>query len=137
MNAARRTNPAARWAGRRGVWRPGDIEEGLPGYTMEAKEGELSLGIGRKRGEDDEEESTEMTETSINTETRASSRAGSTVTTATEVTTPLPAAMGGKRPEDLPPYIPPPPPAVLVKNGYIFGRVGSRQSVGSAPRSTS
>ena len=100
---------------------------------MEAKEGELSLGIGRKRGDEEEAESTETTEGSVNGETRGSSRAGSTITTATgngEVTI-------GKRPEDLPPYIPPPPPAVLVKNGYIFGKIGSRQSVGSTPRRTS
>ena len=118
------TNPAAPWSRRRAVWRPGDQEEGLPGYTMEAKEGELSLGIGRKRGEEEEQELSEAMERSIRETSQ--SRTGSTSTGSTEVTTP-PSA------EELPPYIPPPPPpAVLVKGGYLFGRVGSRQSVGSA-----
>jgi hypothetical protein len=125
------TNPAAPWSRRRAVWRPGDAEEGLPGYTMEAKEGELSLGIGRKRGSEEENELAEALERSISEQTRES-RPESTITTGgnTEVTTP-------KRTEELPPYIPPPAPAVLVKNGYIFGRIGSRQSVASAPRGIS
>jgi hypothetical protein len=137
-NARPRTNPAAPWSRTRAVWRPGDPEEGLPGYTMEAKEGELSLGMGRKRAVE-EEELREALERSISEGSRGS-EAGSTITTAAgnaEVTTPLPATTGGNPAEELPPYIPPPPPAVLLKNGYIFGRIGSRQSVGSASRSTS
>ena len=134
-NGPTRNNLTAPWSRRRAVWRPEDPEEGLPGYTMEAKDGELSLGIGRKRAVE-ERDLTEAIERSIR-ETRES-RTGSVITTATgrtEVTTPPPAEMGA---EELPPYIPPPPPpAVLLKGGYLFGRAGSRQSVGSASRMTS
>lgn len=121
-NDRRSTNAAAPWSRRRAVWRPGDPEEGLPGYTMEAKDGELSLGIGRKRAEE-EQELSEAMERSIRETSQ--SRTGSSGTGFTEVTAP-PSA------EELPPYIPPPPPAVLVKGGYLFGKIGSRQSVGSA-----
>ena len=47
---------------------------------MEAKEGELSLGIGRKKGEEDEDELAETIERSITEETRES-RTESTMTT--------------------------------------------------------
>lgn len=137
MNDPPSTNPATRRPRRRGVWRPGDPEEGLPGYTTQASDGELSLGVGRKRGEDEEYELSEATDRSISGDTRES-RPGSTVmTTTTGGATGLITPPTTKPDEELPPYIPPPAPAILVTDGYLFGRAGSRLSVGSGPRRTS
>jgi len=124
---------------RRGVWRPGQPDEGLPGYTMEAKDGEMSLGVGRKRTDDEEYELEEHID-------RTSGESGTQEEIGREVRQPSVASVGSARrdgrdlsprppngavkpPETLPPYIPPPSPALLADSG--FGRVASRNSVSS------
>jgi hypothetical protein len=111
----------------RGVWRATQ-EEGLPGYTVQARGGELSLGTGRKRADEEDYEMTEPRSSDLTDErTRENS-----VATVLETDEPPPVATeaGDKAAEALPPYIPPPPPipAVLAEAAY---RVSSRQSTSS------
>lgn len=108
---------------RRGVWRPIDPEEGLPGYTTEASVGELSLGTGIKIRDDAEYELAESLGRSSG-ETR-DTRTPSLGASMTEVNPP---GTPPTRPaEVLPPYIPPPSPAFLA-GGRSHGRRGSYQS---------
>jgi hypothetical protein len=129
---------------RLGVWRPGHPDEGLPGYTMEAKDGEMSLGVGRKRTDEEEYEMEDHVE-------RTSGESGTQEEIGREARQPSVASVGsargdgeplstrpsngaGKPSETLPPYIPPPSPAFLADSG--FGRVGSRNSVSSTRRNS-
>lgn len=124
---------------RGGVWRPGRPDEGLPGYTLEAKAGEMSLGVGRNRTDDDESIDRTTTESSEQTEMGWDSRQPSFTSVASvrgdggELTT-RPSNGTAKSSETLPPYIPPPSPALLGSRG--FGRVGSRSSVSSTRRNS-
>ncbi len=114
---------------RRGVWRAEQPEEGLPGYTMEASGGEMSLGVGRKRS--DEPEEYELAETLTNGPSNGEGRTSREPSVATahegDENTPTSAT---KPSEALPPYIPPPAPAVVADGGSL-GRIASRQSQNS------
>ena len=121
----------------RGVWRPGQSDEGLPGYTIEAKDGEMSLGVGRKRTDEEEYELEDHVD-------RTSGESGSQEEIEREARHPSVASIasarddGGERPstrvamppEMLPPYIPPPSPALLADSG--FGRIASRRNSASS-----
>ena len=83
----------------RRVWRAENAQNGAPTYTVQAGDGELSLGIGRKQST----EEYELHE--VNTHSEPAS--GDTSEQNAERTP--------SRPRDsLPPYIPPPQPAVTV-----------------------
>jgi len=108
----------------RGVWRAEPRAHGLPGYSLQAAEGELSLGTGRKPSL----EEYELTESRSNT-TRASrdTRRDSAVTTSGEDGEVQPEQQPRRsiRPGDpLPPYVPPPAPARVV----TVERVSSRRA---------
>jgi hypothetical protein len=96
---------------------------------MEATGGELSLGVGRKRSdaEEYEMEETVTTERTSGDERMARENSAATIQ-GEDAPTATPAAP--KPAESLPPYIPPPAPAV-VADGNGLGRIGSRQSQSS------
>ena len=111
---------------RRGVWRAQEPEEGLPGYTTEASGGELSLGVGRKRLNEAEEYELAVTLTTVrNSNEERTAREHSVATSHEGEETS--SAVATKSTEALPPYIPPPTPAVVADGGGL-GRVASRQS---------
>jgi len=118
----------------RGVWRAEQRTPGLPGYTVQAAEGELSLGTGRKPSL----EEYELTESISNT-TRLSrdTRRDSAATTSGEegeVQTepqPEPQPRRSVRPGDpLPPYVPPPAPARVVTVERVSSRRASETTRG-------
>jgi hypothetical protein len=98
---------------------------------MEASGGEMSLGIGRKRSDEPEEYELAETLTTVRNSSEPRTTREDSVATAHDVeeTPPPPAAAAAaaKPSEPLPPYIPPPTPA-LVADGEGFTRVASRQS---------
>lgn len=138
--------PSAR-ARRRGVWRSSQaVEDGVPGYTFEATGGELSLGMGRKLTD---EECYELTETPgqpevdrDNGDARSMRTQSSFATTAvigddgrsevrSEVRSEMRRPSGGMsvKEEELPPYVPPPSPAMVSDRLY---RAASIRSHGSS-----
>jgi hypothetical protein len=129
----------ARTTRRRGVWRASQaIDNGVPSYTVEAKDGEMSLGMGRKITDENFYELSEMpgqterssmdarslrTQTSFATTVVSDGRL-SNVETRSEHRRP-----SAPRNEDLPPYIPPPSPAIVADR---LGRSASFRSNGSS-----
>lgn len=113
---------------RQGVWRAQQPEEGLPGYTMEARGGEMSLGVGRKRSNEPEEYDLAETLPNVRSSGEGTTNRDS-VAAAHEADENTPSA-ATKLSEALPPYIPPPAPAVVADGGSL-GRVASRQSQNS------
>jgi len=121
---------------RRGVWRSSQaVEEGVPGYTVEAMGGELSLGMGRKHTD---EEFYELAENPGQTE----SISGDARSLRTQISRAMTAVIDdvqsearseirrpSTRDEELPPYIPPPSPAIVADRG--LGRSASFTSNGS------
>jgi hypothetical protein len=101
----------------------------VPGYTIEPTPGELSLGTGRKRSGVEEYE--------LGMVPSNGRTSGDTVDDATQPTTEpaptTPTVPATKPSENLPPYIPPPPPA-LIADGNSFARVPSRPVQNSAHR---
>ena len=115
---------------RRGVWRAQQPEEGLPGYTMEATGGEMSLGVGRKRSDEAADYDLAGTGTTIRASGEGRATREHSVATVHDGEEIPPTAAPANISESLPPYIPPPTPA-LVADGDGFGRVSSRQSQNS------
>lgn len=120
---------------RPGVWRSSQaIDYGVPSYTVEAADGEMSLGMGRKLTD---EHFYEMAETPGEAE-RENADARSLRTQTSFATTAVPEEVPGdnrtesRRPslrdEELPPYIPPPSPAIVADR---LGRSASFRSNGS------
>jgi hypothetical protein len=114
-NVTRQENPQ-RPRGSRTIRRP---EAGLPGYTLQPMRGELSLGVGRKRSNDEEYELAE---------TRTLHGAGEPdQTTQTEPqTASLPESSVAA---SLPPYIPPPEPVTTVSRTANFRPGSPRRGV--------
>lgn len=115
---------------RRGVWRAQHPEEGLPGYTMEATGGEMSLGAGRKRSDEAADYNLADTSTTIRASGEGRTIREHSATTAHDGEERPPTAVPANISEPLPPYIPPPTPA-LVADRDGFGRIASRQSQNS------
>ena len=128
---------------RRGVWRAYDPEEGLPRYSIRAIDGEMSLGIGRKRTAEEEEQGlremqreatvecrTEMGDGTVGSieefESRQWSMAG-------RDSIHTPGSMDRRASESLPPYLPSPAPAYMPKrSGISLWTMSSRRiSTGS------
>ena len=111
---------------------------------MEAKAGEMSLGVGRNRTDDEEyemQEHIDRTSTASSEQTEMGRDSGQPSFTSVasvsgdggELTT-RPSNGTAKPSETLPPYIPPPSPALLGNRG--FGRVRSHSSVSSTRRNS-
>lgn len=81
---------------------------GLPNYTRRPRQGEMSLGVGRKRTNDEHE----LSETNPvqNEETGGADRAHAILHDST-LTTQAP---------KLPPYVPPPPSAVVTDSRSVL-----------------
>ena len=112
------------------MWRSTQ-EHGLPGYTVQAKIGELSLGTGRKRTDEEDYELSDRRnsdQTSLRTESHERQNSAATILELEEPedTTEV-AAENVAKPEALPPYIPPPAPATSVV-ADTTGRRGSSSS---------
>lgn len=122
------TAAAPRRTRRLGVWRAPQTGEGVPGYTMEAGCGEMSLGIGRKRSDEPDQYEMEETLTPPPNSGEGRTTREPSVATAQEADGTIPALT--KPNEVLPPYIPPPAPAVVADGGGL-GKVASRQSQNS------
>ena len=112
---------------------------------MEAKDGEMSLGVGRKRTDDEENEvqehvdrttgeSTEPAEFGRETTRQPSLTSVASASVEGGDVTSRPSNGGAKHTEPLPPYIPPPSPALVASSR--FTRVGTRNSVSSTRRAS-
>jgi len=122
---------------RRGVWRADDTQEGLPRYSIQAMDGEMSLGIGRKRTAEEEELELRELQREANVEQGGEMGDGTTgrigefesrrlsVAGADGIHTP--GSMDRRASESLPPYLPSPNPAYIPKGSRIsLGRMSSR-----------
>jgi hypothetical protein len=110
----------------RGVWRAEEPSLGLPSYTIQPTRGELSLGTGRKRSE---EEEYELAETVTNPEPASGETAEPSTTLREAVASQEVPQTAAKPPESLPPYIPPEPD--VVADGQSVSRIESHRSQNS------
>lgn len=105
----------------RRVWRAENAQSGAPQYTVQAGEGELSLGMGRKP-------STEEYELhDVNTNTHSEPASGDTSEQNLERTP-------SRLRDSLPPYIPPPQSAVTVDRARRSSLPSARTNFESLPQ---
>jgi len=108
---------APRQRQRRGVWRAEQPAAGLPGYTTEPTPGELSLS--RRKESTEEYELPELHPERTSEEARVAPDAMDSAT--------APANNNSSpKPEALPPYVPPPAPAVVTDGTRVIS-AGSRR----------
>ena len=88
-----------------GIWRVEQPGTGVPGYSPEARNGELCLGMGPKRPNSEEYRVPET----VRLRDEHCSRSANSNTLPTQETLSYPTGP----PPDLPPYVPPPEPAIL------------------------